>query len=67
MILSWFENYTKEDLPPEHIWEDADGLDEWWDRVKERRERGMSAPSGAPSGDADEELAENELARAFKE
>lgn len=66
MLLAWFENHPKEDIPPEHIWEDADGLDEWWERVKDRRERGVSAPSSSSDDDGDE-LAENELARVFKE
>lgn len=68
MILAWFENHTKEDLPPDHIWEDPEGLEEWWDRVKERKESqssGRSAPSSSDSGS--EEHESNELARAFKE
>lgn len=68
MILAWFENHVKEDLPPEHIWEDPEGLEEWWDLVKDRKERQMSG--GARSGGGDEsssEMESNELARAFKE
>lgn len=71
-MLSWFENFPKEDTPPEHIWEDPEGLEEWWDRVKERREirasgGGRQGPiSDDDSGSADE-FEGNELARVLKE
>lgn len=64
-ILAWFENNSKDDVPPEHLWEDPEGLELWWERVRDRRERGVT---GRPDDDStDEDLAENELARAFKE
>lgn len=67
MVLAWFENHGKEDTPPEHIWEDPEGLEEWWEMVKERKEAQFSGRS-APSGDTSaEEMEDNELARAFKE
>lgn len=62
-ILSWFENLQKEEVPPERLWADPDGLDEWFDRVAEKRGFG-------PSGSGDDESAElvgNDLARAYKD
>lgn len=68
MILAWFENHVKEDLPPEHIWEDPEGLEEWWELVKDRKERHMSGgPSSGGSDESSSEMESNELARAFKE
>lgn len=67
-VLSWFENNVKDDVPPEHLWEDTEGLEEWWDRVKERTEARMSGRQSAPGADpADEELSDNELARMLRE
>lgn len=58
-MLSWWENHTKEEIPPEHIWEDNEALKEWWDRIREKR--------GLPAGDEEsEEMVENELAREFR-
>lgn len=71
-ILSWMENAMKDERPPEYLWEDTQGLEEWWARVAERREArygaGSSAGSGGGSGDADQssDMAENEIAKALK-
>lgn len=70
MILAWFENMQKADIPPEHIWEDPEGLEEWWKKVEERTERKFSGGGGGGQADDDgegDELSDNELARAFKE
>lgn len=70
MILSWYENHTSEDVPPEYLWEDAEGLEEWWDRVKERHEIRASGGGGRAPGSDDnsgDEFEGNELARALKE
>lgn len=63
-IISWHENLAKNEVPPEHIWEDGKGLELWWARLEELRE------SGRPPGSGDEpvpEMAQNDLARAFRE
>lgn len=67
-IISWMENALKEERPPEHIWEDAQGLEEWWARVAERREARYGGNAGSGSGDADQgkDMAENEIAKALK-
>jgi hypothetical protein len=62
--MAWYENYTKEEMPPEHIWEDTEGLDEWFERVRERR--GLP-PSSSSDSNETEELDDNEFARVFKE
>jgi hypothetical protein len=73
MILSWYENCTKEEVPPEYLWEDSEGLDMWWAQVKERRNSGLgfSDRNDSPSEDGDESdhgpgTAENDLARILK-
>ncbi len=78
-ILSWFENCTKEEIPPEYMWEDSDGLEQWWAAVKEKRESGFANPhekrddsdvewedSETPKRDQGPETAENDLARILK-
>lgn len=70
MILGWYENSTSDEIPPEHIWEDGEALERWWELVKERREYRVSGGRPRQSEDAepaDEDLTQNELARAFKE
>ena len=32
-IIGWYENNTSADIPPEHIWDDGEGLEQWWQRV----------------------------------
>lgn len=63
-ILNWYENLPKTEVPPEHLWEDGEGLDLWWKAVEARREDG-TVPSGS-SEDGPEELVGNDLAREFK-
>jgi hypothetical protein len=65
--LDWFSNYSKEEIPPEHLWEDVEGLDLWFGRVSEDRET-QSEGTGVPDNfDADDEaLGDNELARALR-
>lgn len=63
--MSWHENVTKDEVPPEYLWEDSEGLELWWASVQEKR--GI-ATSSSPSGrdERPSEMEENELARAFK-
>ena len=69
-ILNWYENLSKEDIPPEHLWEDAQGLEQWWDDVKARQEDGVSTKRGRSSSkdeDDSDEMVENDLARYLKQ
>lgn len=72
LVLGWYENLPSEDVPPEHIWEDAEGLEQWWKRVEERRADGRPADQPGRSsesegdGDQDTGMAENDIARFFK-
>lgn len=76
-IISWFENCTKEEVPPEHLWEDSEGLEQWWATVKEKRDGDLPSSSGSSrasdlDGDGDDKdpepgMAENDLARILKD
>lgn len=78
MILNWRENLTKEEMPPEHIWEDPEGLDDWWHRVEAKRSDGVPTASRYSDSDDDEdsgmggkssggpEMVQNDLARALR-
>lgn len=63
-ILNWYENLPKNEVPPEHLWEDSEGLDLWWKTVEAKREDGTS--SAGSSEDETPELVDNDLAREFK-
>lgn len=75
-VLSWHENLQKEEIPPEHLWEDSEGLEEWWKRVEAKRSDGRldmtstdrSSTSSDDDGDEhrDPGMAENDLARFLK-
>lgn len=61
-ILSWYENFTDEEVPPEYLWEDGTGLERWFERVKENR--GLSTGgSSIPEGS---EMTGNDYADVFK-
>lgn len=78
IVLNWHENLSSEDIPPEHLWEDAEGLEMWWKTVEDRRKDGDDSPrssrdrvSVVPDGeDGGEEpedgMAQNQLAAALK-
>lgn len=61
MVMSWHENLADDEIPPKHLWSDSEGLDEWFERVKERRE---AKYGGKTVQDDDGE--ENEYARELK-
>lgn len=65
-ILSWHENVTKDEVPPEYLWEDSEGLEMWWASVKDKRELPYRSSSSG-SDERPSELEENELARAFRD
>ena len=65
-ILNWYENLPKEDVPPEYLWEDAQGLEQWWESVEARREDGMPTQRGRGSSESDSDsdvMVENDYAR----
>jgi hypothetical protein len=66
-ILAWHENYPSEEVPPEYLWEDPEGLDMWFKKIMAQRELEMSG-EGVPSNFEanDEPLGDNELARALR-
>lgn len=67
-IMSWFENYTSEEIPPEHIWDDPEGCDLWFAKVSEKREAEYAGDSVPDNFEPDDDaLGDNELARAFRE
>lgn len=71
-ILSWHEHLPKEDVPPEHLWEDSEGLEQWWATVEARRDDGGATttrgtePSETGDAEPGREMAENDYARHFK-
>lgn len=71
VILSWFENRPSDEIPNENLWEDPKGLEEWWERIKARKEYGGSGSGHdhkhSKNGKADDEVVENELAAQFKQ
>lgn len=68
MILSWFENRPPDEIPNENLWEDPKGLEEWWEKVKTRKEysRGRTEKGFDPK-QIDEEVVQNDLVRQFKQ
>lgn len=47
MINAWFENYTSEELPPEHLWLDPESLNTWFTQVKMARDAKYNTGGGA--------------------
>ncbi len=75
-ILTWYENLQKDEVPPEHLWEDVEGLEQWWKDVEAKREdgaptsrgqRGQSGDDGDSDGRHEPEMVENDYARFFKQ
>jgi hypothetical protein len=71
-VLNWYENLSKDEVPPEHLWEDPEGLDEWWEQVEAKRDdgtatRGRYDDDGDDSSDSEAPgMAQNDLARSLK-
>jgi len=59
LVLNWMQNLPREEMPPEYLWDDVEGLQRWWDHIQYRRET-------ASPGDDSSDLVENELARELK-
>lgn len=64
-ILSWFENNAEKDMPPENIWDDAEGLELHWKAVRARTADGVSSDDDSDE-DSDDMLG-NDLAGMFKD
>lgn len=64
-VLNWMENLPKKEVPPQRLWGDGEGLEQWWAKVEEWRSEG-GGPASSSSPDAAEGT-DNELARAFKQ
>lgn len=68
-ILGWYENLPSDEVPPEYLWEDNEGLEQWWEEVKAKHEDGLPIMPRRGSEDDDEEsdeVTQNDLARIFK-
>lgn len=69
-ILAWYENLQKDEQPPEYLWEDPEGLEQWFKAVEEAREDGMATKRGLSDHDPDDQtphMTGNEYARFFKD
>lgn len=42
MVLGWYENLPKEEVPPRNIWWSGELLDDWFQDVEKRRDRKAS-------------------------
>lgn len=72
LILSWYENLPEDEVPPEHLWEDSEGLEMWWADVKAKREDGVPTSRGRGGNDDDDDdpapgMVENDYARYAKQ
>lgn len=71
-ILSWFENNAEKDMPPENIWDDAEGLELHWKAVRQRAADGVESDDddyesedlGPNTGNS--KMLGNDLADVFK-
>lgn len=66
-MLSWYEAYAEEEVPPENIWEDSEGLDLWWKEVDRKRKEKAEDPESQSSGDDDPKMISNDLARELRD
>lgn len=42
MILGWFENLPKDEIPPRNLWWSGELLDQWFEDVRARRDKKTS-------------------------
>ena len=73
-ILNWHANLPKDERPPEYLWDDAKGLELWWQRVEAARSDGVSTSAFNRSSESDSgssgaapQVVENDLARMLKQ
>lgn len=72
-ILSWYENYIEDEIPPEPIWDDSEAVSEWFKMIKKRNDDRMNNGDPTPSRSSDDEGGEgdnsmmgNDLADYFR-
>lgn len=68
-VLSWFENYTGDELPHENLWDDAEAVEEHFKRVKERKDaerEGYSTTASNEEGAESGDMLSNDMASVFK-
>jgi hypothetical protein len=58
-----------DEVPPEYLWEDEQGLEMWWNTVEDKRNDGMSTSRGNTDHAHDDQahMTENDHARFLKE
>lgn len=69
-VLNWLENLSKDERPPEYLWEDDKGLELWWETVEAKRADGTNIDRGITDQDHDDQIpvqTENDHARFLKE
>lgn len=68
-ILSWFENNAEKDVPPENIWDDAEGLELHWKAVRQREADRLDGGGSLAESDEDDggDMLGNDLAGVFKD
>jgi hypothetical protein len=66
-ILSWYENYSEDELPAEHLWDDPEGLEKWFKKVSDKRGWTRKVQESGDTLPEEGEMEENEWARAFKD
>jgi hypothetical protein len=64
MILSWFESYLSEELPPENLWDDGEAIERHFARIREKKDAEMNGDRTAD--DSDEDMLSNDLSSVFK-
>lgn len=65
-ILSWFENYMPEEIPPEPLWDDAEAVEEHFNRVRAKKEAERDGYKTNDDGETSD-LMGNDLASVFKQ
>lgn len=65
MVLGWYENLPKEEIPPHWMWPFDKELEAWFKRVDEKRKAGRGKPSGSDSSD-EAPMVQNELTKGIR-
>lgn len=64
-VLSWFENYTEQEIPAENLWDDAEAIELHFKMIRARREAEMRGERALDEDDDGASMG-NELADSFK-
>lgn len=65
-ILSWFENYVPEELPPENLWDDGEAIEEHFNVLRAKKEAEREG-YGSGGGEDYDEMQGNDLSSVFKQ